>query len=127
MHGLKVCLKEKVMPVAESCTGDDACSDACLDVASNVSPTLESCCDEMIDIVRPQAIAHCKEKVRSQPVLQRALKCPPKSVVTFADQVSEFLATPNQSLMVAFIIMLGLIGAVARTAMTSNKRIQGIT
>merc|ERR1719335_322820 len=77
---LKKCLKEKVSPVQDYCQGFGDCSEECMTAAQEIQPTLESCCDEMADTLPPEAIAHCKEKVQSEPVLPNALEClPPAS------------------------------------------------
>merc|ERR1719333_311023 len=76
LDDLRACLKEKVTPVQEHCQDIGDCSEECLTAAEEIQPTLEVCCDEMSDILPPEAIAHCKEKVQNEPVLPSALECP---------------------------------------------------
>lgn len=59
------------------CQGFGDCSEECMTAAQEIQPTLEACCDEMSDTLPPEAIAHCKTKVQTEPVLPNALECLP--------------------------------------------------
>merc|ERR1719277_2539388 len=113
---LRKCLKDKVTPVQDYCTGIGDCSDECLSAAQDIQPTLEACCDEMADVLPAEAIEHCKTKVQTEPVLPSALECP-----TPASSSSDPFGSSNSMVaMPAIAVVFLVIGGVLRR-MSRNK------
>merc|ERR1712151_1153661 len=129
LDDLRKCLKDKVTPVQDYCTGIGDCSDECLSAAQDIQPTLESCCDEMSDTLPPEAIAHCKEKVQNEPVLPSALECPTPassssdpfgSVESMGGNTGSMVAMP--AIAVVFLVIGGIMRRMARTKQSITQQ-----
>merc|ERR1719277_1623518 len=115
---LRKCLKDKVTPVQDYCTGIGDCSDECLSAAQDIQPTLETCCDEMADVLPAEAIEHCKTKVQSEPVLPSALECPTPASSSSdpygsSESMSSMVAMP--AIAVVFLVIGGIMRRMSRT------------
>merc|ERR1719277_622301 len=125
---LRKCLKDKVTPVQDYCTGIGDCSDECLSAAQDIQPTLETCCDEMADVLPAEAIEHCKTKVQSEPVLPSALECPtPASSSSDPFGSSESMGGMGSmvampAIAVVFLVIGGIMRRMARTKQSITQQ-----